>query len=312
MSDIKVVLSFPRTGTHFIWSRYISSGAYQLVYDADVIPALHVLAQKYQGTIESLYPPPLNPNYNFQFSSITEIDKPLAPTEYLQFLSKKYGTGTGFELFEKVLSEQDCQDKTLLFINRFIYTCSYNFLLDNFEWSIENAIASLKLLHEWSLRSKHNFKWLLITRDESEWATSQARMGVSTSLIKKRLSEYKRVIDECNALSIPIFSMKAAIQCVNSNIINFENAITPYKYDMPATSTQTLKIIEDDNALKKTFHYFKRTLSYIIERDCYKRTSLVRSIGFFKYIFLLIPHIRRRYVNDYEGVVLNNAKIKKP
>lgn len=308
---VKVVLSFPRTGTHFLWSRYIASGAYQLVYDADAIPGLYILSKKYEGTIKSLFPAPRNPNYNFQFSSLCEIDKPLSPRQYLEFMSKKYSADIGFDLFEKALALQDCNNKTLLVINRFVYTCSYNFLLDNCEWAIEDAVESLRIFYDWSKQSSHAFNWMLLTREEPEWLRSQARMGASNDLIERRLREYKKVMDVCGELGIATYSMHDVVACLNNNIINFENVISSGKSDLATAKTISATSAKTDRLHRRLLHYLTRTLSYLKEKDDYKRLSLVRSIGFFKYLFYVSSYLSKRYVRDYEGAILNNAKIKR-
>ncbi len=124
-TKIKIILTLPRGGTHFVWSRFVSSGSYQLIYDADRIPALSVLADNCKEKLDFLCPSPINPNYNFQYNSLVDLNEPLTAAQHLQKLSERYSAPPGFELFKKIMSLQDSGNKCLFSINRFIYTCAY-------------------------------------------------------------------------------------------------------------------------------------------------------------------------------------------
>ena len=130
--SIKIILTLPRCGTHFLWSRHIASKNYQLLYDADIIPALSVLADKCPEKLDFLNLASENPNYNFQYGSQWAACENMTAKEHLEYLKSKYRAVSSFDLFNRILNLQDNTTKYLFSVNRFVYTNSYHFLFHNF------------------------------------------------------------------------------------------------------------------------------------------------------------------------------------
>lgn len=174
--NIKIMLSFPRCGTHFMWTRYIHSGRYQLIFDADIIPALSVLADECDETLGFLFPSPKNPYYNFAYNSLVDAKRRLTAKQHLEMLLHKYQASNDFDLFRKILDLQDSSGRTLLSINRFVYTTSYKFLFNGFNWKIEHAERSLRLFYKWISLCEYKFDFAMVIREISPWAKSQIKM----------------------------------------------------------------------------------------------------------------------------------------
>jgi len=162
---IGIFLSLPRTGTHFVWSRLVASGQYQLIYDADRVAALAVLREEYDKPLEFLYPAPLNPNYNFQYNSVREAPGPLNADQHLALLARKYRcSGEPEELFHRIMAHQDNGTRTLFSVNRFVYTCRYSHPFKDFVWTISMATRALALFEEWLGRGPYEHRTTIIVR----------------------------------------------------------------------------------------------------------------------------------------------------
>jgi len=315
---IKIILTLPRCGTHFIWARLIASGRYQLIYDADRIPALQVLSMYYNKKLDFLYPAPINPNYSFQYNSLKDIHEPLTASEHLKALEKMYHAQPGYELFNRIMSLQENDGRCLFSVNRFVYTGSYKFLFKDFEYTIHHAIRALTLMHEWMARSEYDPLFMLVIREIPEWIKSQfVLMGDdkdSRDQAIKRLEELPVVLKTCQNLKIPIFFMRDVIKEMNENKLNFESALKPLSDSVIEEICNTVKFhmsdIEVFRQRDNTKKYFKRFLQYIVEKDPFEKISLVRSIYRLP-IPRRIPYLGRRIQADYDGVILNNARIKK-
>lgn len=313
---VKIILTFPRCGTHFIWSRYISSGRYQLIYDADRVSALTVLADKYKGRLDFLYPSPRNPNYNFQYNSLSYVDRSLTADEHLDWLSRRYSAKRGSELFDRIMLLQDNDKRSLFSINRFIYTCSYDFLIKNYEWTIEDARESLVLFHEWLRSGRYNYNFVMVIRNIPDWIKSQMLMMREKEeyLIPKRIREMSYMLKVCIELEIPVFWMEDVIGTINDDNLDFEHKLTPLRNsDIDDTRNQLEKyygIIKTDNMKIKQLNKairMDRLIQYLAEKDQIKRTSLVNSIGWLPIkMSKYIPKIK----NDLDMTILNNAKVR--
>src|SRR5688500_9452470 len=197
---VRNFLSLPRTGTHFLWSRLVASGRYQLIYDADRVAALAVLREEYDKPLEFLYPAPLNPNYNFQYNSLREAPAPLNADQHLALLARKYRcSAEPEELFHRIMAHQDNGTRTLFSVNRFVYTCRYTDLLANFVWSISMATRALALFEEWLTRGPYEHRTTIIVREIDEWVRSQLQMygrgGVG--LVRERLEDFPQIMEAC-------------------------------------------------------------------------------------------------------------------
>ncbi|PIQ85240.1 MAG: hypothetical protein COV74_09795 [Candidatus Omnitrophica bacterium CG11_big_fil_rev_8_21_14_0_20_45_26] len=318
---IKFILTMPRCGTHYIWSRYIQSDRYQLIYDADRIPAFEVLSQCYQGKLNFLRSEALNPNYNFQYNSQIEVNEVSSAKEHLAFLSKKYGAEAGYDLFEAVMARQDNRDRSLFSINRFIYTCSYDFLFKDFEWTIHHAVQALRLLHEWAFRLKgYEPQFVFIVRSIQDWMISQmAMMGKrSLSFLERRLNDLDIILTSCQVLNIPIYAMGSVIRAMEEEGLEYEKIVKPLRADDIAAMRKEIKdgiqpLTNGSKPLRLPNSRFRieRLIQYLKEKDPIKRISLVRSIGSIPLkLSKCVPFVGPRIQSDFEGVALNNAKIK--
>lgn len=313
---VKIILTFPRCGTHFIWSRYISSGRYQLIYDADRVPVLTVLADKYKGRLDFLYPSPRNPNYNFQYNSLSYVDRSLTADEHLDWLSRRYSAKRGRELFDRIMLLQDNDKGSLFSINRFIYTCSYDFLIKNYEWTIEDARESLVLFHKWLRSGGYNYDFVMVIRNIPSWVKSQMLLlgRKREYIIPRVMREMSFMLKICTELEIPIFMMESVIKTINEGNIDFENELEPLKINEVDDTIDQLRRYSDilKNKVKK-INPIKNAvrmdglIQYLAEKDQIKRTSLVRSIGWLPIkMSKYFPKIK----NDLDGTILNNAKVR--
>lgn len=316
MKQIRIILSLPRTGTHFFWSRLVVSGSYQLIYDADRIPALAVLSEAYDKPLAFLYPPPLNPNYNFQYNSMGEADRPLTAKAHLDLLARKYRCGPDpEELFHCIMSRQDHADRTLFSINRFIYTCRYSFPFRDFCYTISLAVKALKLLETWLAQGPYRHKTVMIVREIDDWARSQIQMqGVKNiGFVRERLADFPVVIEACDQLNIPVYDMERVIAEVSNGRLEFDEYIEP----LSMTAIQTLRAdaaaalnnLPTQPAFGSMFRT-KRFFQYLAESDPLKRLSLVRSIGWLPVaVGRMLPGVGKIIQQDLEGVALDNSRI---
>lgn len=315
---LRVVLSLPRCGTHFMWSRYISSGQYQLVFDADILPAMHILADVCEERLEILNPPPVNPVYNFAYHSLKKSNSAVTAKEHLNRLSEKYGAQPGFELFRKIISLQDDGGRCLLSVSRFVYTNSYRFPFKEFEWTIDHAVESLRLLHEWLALTGHEVTYVMVMRKIPEWIKSQMMLqGASWKEdIVKRIWETPVVLKTCQDLQVPVFWMEDVIREMNGGRLEFENFLEPLLVDEiqslwgnPEKYTRYADAYAK-NVKPKKFR-LGRFIQYTAEKDPIKKISLVRSIGWAPIAMAkYLPFLGRRIREDFDGVALNNAKLK--
>lgn len=317
---IKIILTFPRCGTHFIWSRYVSSGRYQLIYDADRVPALTVLAHKYKGKLEFLYPTPINPNYNFQYNSLRSVDRCLTADGHLDELSRRYGAKRGSELFDKIILMQDTDKECLFSINRFIYTCSYDFLINDYEWTIENAEESLRLFHTWLRAGGYNYNFILVIRNIPSWVRSQKLLYTKKGeyLILKRIREMSSMLKTCMELQVPIFMMEDIIKTINEGNLDFENKLTPLQINEVDDTIDRLRRYSEISKINvrrvnpiRNAIRMDKLVQYLSEKDQIKRTSLVRSIGWVPIkLSKYLPYVCSKVKYDLEGTILDNAKVK--
>lgn len=316
--SIRVMLSLPRCGTHFMWTRYVHSDRYQLIFDADIIPALSVLSDECDETLDFLYPPPKNPYYNFGYNSLIDTKRRLTASQHLDMLSDKYSASSGFDLFKKVLDSQDNGGRILLSVNRFVYTTNYEFLFKDFKWKIEHAERSFRLLYKWISLCGYQFSFAMVIREISSWIKSQLKMYGKESKIRivRRLRETPAILETCRDLHVPVFMMEDMIRSINSGDLEFENVLTPLQQDEIDVMWKNLEKYE--NLIDKVSSDSPKSLrawrlvQYLLEKDPIKRISIVRSIGSFPTkILRYIPVLRRSIQDDYEGIILNNAKIKK-
>jgi hypothetical protein len=309
-------LSLPRTGTHFLWSRLVASGQYQLIYDADRIPALTVLREHYDKPIEFLYPPPLNPNYNFQYNSVSEAKRPLTADEHLALLSRKYRCGNDpEELFHRIMSHQDNGDRTLFSINRFVYTCRYEHPFKDFVYTIDMAAQSLERFEQWLANGPYEHRSSLLVREIDEWVKSQLQMyrRDGDRFVRPRLEDFPQVMATCERLGIRVFDTAAAIATIKTGELEYDSAMEP----LPQTQIDRLKArstaaLVSFTAQHTTGAMFRpgRFMQYVSEKDAVKRLSLVRSIGWLPVkVAPVLPVLGRMIRKDYEGVVLDNARI---
>jgi hypothetical protein len=315
---ITIILTRPRCGTHFIWSRLVESGKYQLIYDADRIAALHVLASKYQGKLDFLCPAPRNPNYNFQFNSLREVDVPLSAAEHLARLKKKYEASDDFDLFVKLMSLQDHGRRTLFSINRFVYAGGNgHFHGTGFEWNNECAMESLRTFHAWSGRLDRAIRFALVIRPIPEWirAMSLKRGTDRTDTVSRRVNDLPLLLNTCQLLGISVHWMGDVVECMNGGIMDFEDHLNPLSRDEIGRVIEEAQSYSKKQKIKPAINMgsifrWSRFLEYLREKDSIKRTSLVRSIGSLplrmaRVLPVIGPQIRR----DRDGTVLNNARI---
>ena len=214
------------------------------------------------------------------------------------------------------MSRQDNEGRTLFSVNRFIYTCRYSFSFSDFCYTISHAIEALNLLEKWLAQGPYQNKTVMIVREIDEWVRSQIQMqGVKNiGFVRERLEDFPIVMQACRQLDIPVYDMAQAIEAVASGHLEFDVVIKP----LPAPAIQTLS----DNAAialsglatqPDTNSMFrpKRFFQYLSEPDPIKRLSLVRSIGWLPVAVAgLVPGLGKTIRQDYEGVVLDNGRIR--
>ncbi len=312
----KIVLSLPRSGTHFFWTRFVASGRYQLIFDADRVPALKVLSQHCSGKLDFLYPPPKNPNYNFQYNSLVETEQPMTAAEHLQWLQEKYSASGPHELFERIMALQDTAGRRLFSINRFCYTISYEWLFNNISYTIDHALDALGLLYDWMRQYDSNSSFLLVVRDVPGWIDSLFMLWGAENhpRVAQRLAEIPRLLDWCRLKEIPVFWMKDAIRAMNEGDLEFERRIVPLAdkdFDRIGRSLAACREKLSTWPCPQNAIRFGRLLSYLKERDPVLRTSWVRSVGSLPLrMAKWLPLIGRRIQEDFDGLILNNAKIR--
>lgn len=313
--DTVIILSLPRCGTHFIWSRYVNAKRYQLIYDADRIPALVILSQLTNVPLTFLYPAPINPNYNFQYNSLLELDRILPAKGHLEFLQNKYATNGNRILFEKIMDLQAIESRYLFSINRFCYTTSYDFL-DGITWTIEDAINALELFWDWQCAYNPKTRFVFICRNIKEWINSLALLWgkASDAWIKARLLELPRLFNWCNSHSVPIYLMEDVIPAFQEGYLELGSEIDgldlPSQRAIEEAAIQYMGDIDVNRNVDKLIRW-KRLFQYLQEKDPVLRTSLVRSIGKMPISFAnRFPYFIGKLINnDYAGVSLNNAAI---
>ena len=311
------LLSLPRTGTHFFWSRLIASGQYQLIYDADRVPALAVLRDAYDKPLDFLYPPPLNPNYNFQYNSLREAPGPLSAAQHLELLAKKYGCGADAEeLFHRIMSRQASEGRTLLSVNRFIYTCQYSFAFAGFSYTIALATRALELFETWLARGPYEHKTTIVVREIDEWVRSMIQMQGRDGLrfVRERLDDFPHVMEACSRLGIRVYDTPRAIEAVSAGALEFDEAVEPLtKADVDrlcAAAAAARRELPAERRVRASMFRLGRFIQYVSESDPVKRLSLVRSIGWLPVrAARVLPVLGRMIRADYEGVVLDNGRI---
>ena len=314
----RIILSLPRCGTHFFWTRLVASGRYQLIFDADRIPAFKVLSEHCSGKLQFLYPPPKNPNYNFQYNSLVGTNRPMTAAEHLDWLKAKYSASSDRDLFEKIMDLQDAGGRRLFSINRFCYTISYEWLFSNISYDIDHAMEALGLLCDWMREYDPNASILLIVRDVPEWIDSLFMLwgAKNRPRVAQRLLELPRLLDACRLRGIPVFWMRDAVNAVNEGVLDFENRIAPFADDDFERMARSLAACREkltDWPSRQNVIRFGRLLSYLRQRDPVLRTSWVRSIGTLPLrMSKYLPFIGRRIEEDFDGLILNNAKIRPP
>ncbi|MBN2583285.1 MAG: hypothetical protein JXL80_09460 [Planctomycetes bacterium] len=313
---VKIFLTLPRCGTHFIWSRLVESGRHQLIYDADRVPALTVLARHCAEKLSFLCPPPENPNYNFQYNSLSDCREPLTAAEHLERLSRRYDAEAGFNLFSRIMSLQDAGDRSLFSVNRFVYTLRYDFLFEEFHYTIEHAIESLRLLHEWVHRLGVDPLFVLVVREVPGWIASQFAMygRQAGDMIAARLRDLPPLLAAVGQLGVPVYRMKDVISAFDREDYDLAGGLEPLGGDrLDAMAAEALQQLDDIRPTGDPPPQFRlgRFVQYLRERDPIKRTSLVRSIGAWPQNHSgLIPVLGRRIRADYDGLVLNNARVR--
>ena len=314
----KIILTLPRCGTHFFWTRFVSSGKYQLVYDADRIPALKVLGEHCREKLDFLYPAPRNPNYNFQYNSLCEMTRTMAATEHIGKLKEKYSSADDYDLFRRIMDAQDTQGKTLLSINRFCYTISYDWLFKEISYSIDHALQALGLLCDWMERYGAKFSIMLIVRDVPDWIDSLFMLWgpKRRSRIARRVDELGPVLDWCRKRHVGVYWMADAIDAVNGGNLEFEGSIEPFgdaDFERMAEGIARCRGELSNWQAQPNKIRWGRLLNYARQHDPILRTSLVRSIGTVPLnLGKRIPLIGRRIRRDFDGEILNNAKIRLP
>ena len=309
------ILGLPRAGTHFIWSRLIMSQKYQLIYDADRVPALTVLAERNKRPLKFLYPSPSNPNYNFQYNSLSEAKKALTAQEHLALLQNKYKASDNNDLFQKIMDLQDPGKRSLFSINRFCYTCSMGHLPE-VEWTITDALKSLELLWKWQLNYNPNTRFVFICREIEEWAISLHQLlgpdGVD--LTRQRLSELPIVLEWCKDHSVPVYLMDKVLKSINDGQCDFGTSTNPIDdYTRIRLEKTALDYRLQFPGIKSSPKFFRwdRLAQYMLEKDHFHRTSLVRSLGsVLLKTHSLIPLLGKRIAKDLQCDCLNNAAIQ--
>ncbi|NIA20826.1 MAG: hypothetical protein GWP05_02395 [Anaerolineaceae bacterium] len=316
---VKIFLTLPRCGTHFIWSRLVQSGSHQLIYDADRIPALTVLSRHCDEKLNFLCPPPENPNYNFQYNSLADLHEPLTAAEHLDRLAAGYGEPAGgLNLFRRIMALQDAGRRSLFAVNRFCYTIRYDFLFKQFQYTIEHAIEALQLLHEWVHAVEPEALFVLVIRKAPEWIASQFAMygPQAEDMIARRLKDLPPLLEAVRRLGLPVYLMGEVIAAFKHKDYDLSRGVLPIsggELDSIAGSVdEHLANIHLPGVSVRRFR-LGRFIQYLGERDPINRTSLVRSIGAWPQNYAgFLPLLGRRIRADYQGLVLNNARIQQP
>lgn len=315
--NIVSILSFPRCGTHFLWGAMIKSNQYQLIYDADRIPALEVLSRNFDKPIECLClqsGQDQNPNYNFQYNSL--VDWPnqcLSARQHLAKLDQKYRTSRNPEssLFDRILQRQDNGSRALLSVNRFIYTTYYDQVNFGVEWTTDNAIEALSLF----LKSMEPYRnnSMLVIREHKAWAVSRLLMMGDVNRVEQESRNNAKVVKAVAAKGIPIFFTHQAIGAVKAGHIRFWEEIEPIdKVEIERYCLQAKQYRADvaPHKVKPAIIRPRRLFQYLIEKDPYQRLALSRSIGHTTSMLLhRLPFIGHRLKTDLDGAILNNARI---
>lgn len=312
----KIILSLPRCGTHFFWTRHVASGQYQLIYDADRVPALKVLSEHCGGKLEFLSASSRNPNYNFEYNSLVETAGPMTAAEHLQWLQRKYDATDPHELFHKIMALQDTGGRRLLAINRFCYTISYDELFEDISYTIDHALEALGLLCDWIREYHADTSVVMVVRDIPAWVDSLLMLWgpEHRRRIARRLEEFAPAVVWCRDRKIPVFRMGEAIRAVKAGHLDFEPHVSPLSSaDIEAMASEARSCVGkiDTWPVPRNRFRFGRFLSYITERDPILRTSLVRSIGTLPHtLSAAMPFLGRRIQEDFDGEILNNARIQ--
>ncbi|MCE5325929.1 MAG: hypothetical protein LLG01_05895 [Planctomycetaceae bacterium] len=311
----KIILSLPRCGTHFFWSRLVASGQYRLIYDADRVPALKVLAEHNTQKLSFLHPPARNLNYNFQYNSLAEAPGAMTAAEHLDFLSRRYGASDPQELFKAIMDRQDRCGQGLFSINRFCYTISYRWLAQGLTHTIEHALESLGLLHDWMMQYDPAARFVMVIRQIPQWIDSLLLLwgDENRSRIAQALADFPAVVQWCRQRGVPIFRMGEAIRCVNRGTLDFETRVPPLSAEaldaMIESSRLCLKTLDHWPPVRNGLR-LGRFIEYLCEKDPVLRTSLVRSIGTVPYsLGKIIRPLGRRIRTDFDGLILDNARL---
>ena len=316
--SVKVALSFPRGGTHFLWSRYVQSGRYQLIYDADRVPALSVLAERCDEPLTFLLQPPANPNYNFQYNSLERLAAPLPAAGHLEALARRYGCSSDPRaLFLAIMARQDAGQRTLLSVNRFIYTTRQGFLFDRDCYGVGDALTGLSRYVAWLRAGGYAASGWLVARDIASWVRSHAEYyePADAGRILERLDDLPQVLSACGPLGFPIYDMNDVIACIKGGHLEFEGAVSPLNAaaagrlatEAAATALRLRERAQARGALVRV----RRLWQYLREADPVLRVSLVRSIG--RGLLRVppwVPFLGPRVSADQEGAALNNARIR--
>lgn len=314
--NITIILSFPRCGTHFMWGEFIKSEQYQLLYDADRIPALHILGNAYAKTLDFLCTSEttnliLNPNYNFQYNSLIEWGTAsLTAQQHLNRLKKKYMASSVEQLFHNIIKCQDHGTKELLSINRFIYTVHNDSLFDNFEWTTQHALEACNFFLE--LLKPYNVQVVLVIRKYEDWLLSRQKMMGSRNLVKKESESMSIITRYLAQRDIRTFYMDDVIQSMKQGHLRFWEHLSQLSHKeidqfcaKSAENKCELQQLQSTSLIRP-----ERLLRYITTNDPFRRLAMVRSIGSVPTRLLpFIPFFKNQIERDLSGSILNNAKI---
>ncbi len=287
-----------------------------MIYDADRIPAFKVLSEHCSEKLDFLWPPAKNPNYNFQYNSLRETERPMTAAEHLQWLREKYSASSEHDLFMKIMRLQDASGRRLFSINRFCYTISYEWLFSNISYSVDHALEALGLLCDWMRQYDPSTTVVLIVRDVPSWIDSLFMLwgAKKRSRIARCVREMPTLLDWSQRNHVPVFWMSQAINAVNEGHLDFEERISPFATeDFSQIARSAASCLEKlstwpcpRNAIR-----MGRLCAYLSQRDPILRTSWVRSIGTLPLRMSgYLPFIGRRIKQDFDGLVLNNARIR--
>jgi hypothetical protein len=298
-----------------MWSRLVSSDRYQLTYDASIIPALYILSKHYEKSLEFLYPSPLNPNYNFQYNSLKTLNKAVTPQQHLDHLQNIYGGSGAFEIFQNCLEKQSIdKEKKLLIINRFVYTTRYYDLFDDFVWTIDHAMESLKTLLDWLHKLGISPSTTLTLRRNPDWLKSRLNMLGSQQKhdVVYILEDAPKLIECAQNREVPIFWMKDMIATMNKGTLEFADVTSPADKNEVKESWLSKEkyqpLVDDWKSDKATNFRVGRFIQYL-GSDPIERTSLVRSIGRVpQFVLGNTPILKTMYEKDVTCVALDNSK----